>query len=50
LAEARSLEGLRQIEPRTQVVYRRCLDELDDADINGLAIHCRVSRLRLAGS
>jgi len=45
LAEARSLEDLRRIEPKAQQVYRRYLDELDGADVKELAIHKRVSRL-----
>ena len=45
LAEARSLEDLRKIEPKAQHVYRRFLDGLDGADVRELAIHRRVSRL-----
>jgi DNA polymerase, archaea type len=45
LAEAKSLEDLRRIEPKAQQVYRRYLDELDGADVKELAIHRRVSRL-----
>ena len=45
LAEARSLEDLRRIEPKARLVYRRYMDELDDADIKELAIHRRVSKL-----
>jgi DNA polymerase I len=46
LAEARSLEDhLRRIEPKARQVYRRYLDELDNADVKELAIHRRVSRL-----
>ena len=45
LAEARSLEDLRRIEPRAREVYRRYMDELDGADVKELAIHRRVSRL-----
>ena len=45
LAEARSLEDLRRIEPKAREVYRRYLDELDGADVKELAIHRRVSRL-----
>ena len=46
LAEARSLEDLRKIEPKAREVYRRYLDELDGADVRELAIHRRVSRLK----
>jgi len=45
LAEARSLEDLRRIEPRAREIYRRYMDELDGADVKELAIHRRVSRL-----
>ena len=45
LADARSLEELRWIEPKAQQVYRRYLDELDDADVKEMAIHRRVSKL-----
>ena len=45
LAEAKSLEDLRQIKPKAREVYRRYLDELDGADVKELAIHRRVSRL-----
>jgi len=45
LAEARSLKDLRWVEPKARQVYRRYMDELDDADIKELAIHRRVSRL-----
>jgi len=45
LAEARSLEDLRWIEPRAREVYRRYMDELDGADVKELAIHRRVRRL-----
>ena len=45
LAEVRSLEDLRRIEPKAPQVYRRYMDELDDADIKELAIHKRVSKL-----
>ena len=45
LAEARSLEDLRRIEPKARQVYRRYMDELDGADVKELAIHRRVSRL-----
>ena len=45
LAEARSLEDLRRIEPKAREVYRRYMDELDGADVKELAIHRRVSRL-----
>lgn len=33
LAEARSLEDLKRIEPRAREVYRSYIDELDGADI-----------------
>ncbi|MGD0954739.1 MAG: DNA polymerase I, partial [Methanotrichaceae archaeon] len=45
LANARSLEDLRWIEPKAQQVYRRYMDELDGADVKELAIHKRVSKL-----
>jgi len=45
LAEARSQEDLRRIEPRAREVYRRYMDELDGVDVKELAIHRRVSRL-----
>jgi DNA polymerase, archaea type len=45
LAETRSLEDLRRIGPRAREVYRRYVDELEDADVKELAIHRRVSRL-----
>jgi len=45
LAEARSLEDLKRIEPRAREVYRRYMDELDGADVKELAIHRRVSKL-----
>ncbi len=45
MAEARSREELRRIEPKAQIVYRRYLDGLDGADVRELAIHHRVSRL-----
>ena len=45
LAEARSLEDLRKIEPKAQHVYRRYLDELDGADVREQSIHCRISKL-----
>jgi DNA polymerase, archaea type len=45
LAEAKSLEDLKHIEPKAREVYRRYLDELDDADVKELAIHRRVRRL-----
>jgi hypothetical protein len=34
-AEARSLKDLRGIEPKAREVYRRYMDELDDADVQG---------------
>ena len=45
LAEARSQEDLRWIEPKAREVYRRYMNELDGADVKELAIHRRVSRL-----
>ena len=45
LAEARSLKDLRGIEPKAREVYRRYMDELEDADVKELAIHKRVSKL-----
>ena len=45
LAEARSLEDLKRIEPKAREVYRRYMDELEGADVKELAIHRRVSRL-----
>jgi DNA polymerase I len=45
LAEARSLEDLRRIEPKARQVYRRYKNDLDGADVKELAIHRRVSRM-----
>ena len=45
LAEARSQEDLRWIEPKAREVYRRYMNRLDGADVKELAIHRRVSRL-----
>ena len=45
LAEAKSLEDLRWIEPEARQVYRRYMDELDAVDVKELAIHRRVSKL-----
>jgi DNA polymerase I len=45
LAGARSLEDLRRVESKARGIYRRYLDELDDADVKELAIHRRVSKL-----
>ena len=45
MAEAKSLEDLKRIEPKARQVYRRYIDELDDADVKELAIHKRVSKL-----
>jgi DNA polymerase I len=45
LCEAKSLEDLRKIEPKARKVYRRYLDELDNANVEDLAIHRRVSKL-----
>jgi dTDP-4-amino-4,6-dideoxygalactose transaminase len=39
-----SLEDLKRTEPKARQVYRRYLDELDDADAKELAIHRRVNR------
>ena len=49
LANARSLEDLRRIEPKARQVYRRYMDELDGADVKELAIHRWVSRLNTLG-
>jgi len=49
LAEAKSLEDLRLIEPKARGVYRRYMDELDAVDVKDLAIHRRVSRLNYSG-
>ncbi|MGD0954945.1 MAG: hypothetical protein ABR985_21600 [Methanotrichaceae archaeon] len=40
-----SWEDLKRIAPKAREVYRRYMDELDDADVKELAIHTRVSRL-----
>jgi DNA polymerase I len=45
LSEANSLEDLRRIEFKAREVYRRYMDDLDDADVKELAIHRRISRL-----
>ena len=45
LAEARSLEELRRIEPKAQEIRKRYVEELGEADVRELAIHRRVSRL-----
>jgi DNA polymerase, archaea type len=45
LAEAKSLEELKRIEPKARQVYRKYMDELEGADVKGLAIHRIVSRL-----
>ncbi|MGD0953449.1 MAG: hypothetical protein ABR985_13835 [Methanotrichaceae archaeon] len=45
LSEAKSLEDLRRIEFKAREVYRRYMDDLDDADVKELAIHRRISRL-----
>lgn len=45
LAEARSREELRGIEPKAQGIYWRYRDGLIDANVKDLAIHRRVSRL-----
>ena len=45
LAEAKSWEGLKRIEPGAREVARRYRDEQGDADEWELAIHRRVSRL-----
>jgi len=39
-----SLEDLKRTEPKARQVYRRYLDELEDADAKELAIHRRVNR------
>ncbi|MGD0953580.1 MAG: hypothetical protein ABR985_14520 [Methanotrichaceae archaeon] len=39
LAETRSLEDLKRIEPKAREIYRRYLEELDDADVKEMAIH-----------
>jgi DNA polymerase I len=46
LAQARSLEELRRVEPNAKQVYRNYLDGLNDADVRDLVIHRRVSRLK----
>jgi len=43
MAEARSLEELRRMEPRAREVRRRYLDGLNAAIAGELAIHRRVS-------
>jgi hypothetical protein len=45
LAEARSLDDLRRIEPKARQVYRRYMDELDAVDVKEMAIHRRISKL-----
>jgi DNA polymerase I len=45
LAEAKSLEELRLIEPKAQEVRRIYFKGLGDADVRELVIYCRVSRL-----
>lgn len=45
LAEARSREEFRRIEPNAQGIYRRYRDGLVDVDVRELAFHRRVSRL-----
>ena len=45
LAEAKSLEELKRIEPKARQVYRKYMDELEGADVKELAIHRIVSRL-----
>jgi DNA polymerase, archaea type len=45
LAEARSREELKRIEPRAKEVARRYRDGLASADVRELAIHRRVGRL-----
>ena len=45
LAEAKSQEDLRQLEPKARQVYRRYMDELDAVDVKELAIHRRVGKL-----
>jgi DNA polymerase I len=45
LAEAKSLEELRMIEPMAKEFRERYMRELEDVDVMELAIHCRVNRL-----
>jgi DNA polymerase I len=45
LAEAIGREELQGIEPKAQEVQRRYVRELGEADVRGLAIHRRVSKL-----
>jgi hypothetical protein len=45
LAEARSLEELRLIEPKAREVYGRFFEELENADLKDLAIPPKDSRL-----
>jgi DNA polymerase, archaea type len=45
LAEAKSLEELKRIEPKARQVYRKYMDELEGADVKERAIHRIVSRL-----
>ena len=35
MAEAKSLEDLRKIEPKARGVYRSYMDELDNVDVKG---------------
>jgi DNA polymerase I len=45
LAKARSLDELREIAPLAKHVREKYMLELEGADVKGLAIHCRVSRM-----
>jgi DNA polymerase I len=45
LAEARSMDELRMIEPMAREVHEKYMRELEYADIRELAIHRRVSRI-----
>lgn len=49
MAWARSRDDLKRIEPRARhsivSIFRKYLNELDEADVYELAIQCRVSRL-----
>lgn len=45
LADARSLEELRWLQPKILEIRRRYIDGLENADVRELAIHRRVSRL-----
>jgi len=45
LAEAKSKEGLRKIEPKARNIAKRYMADLAEADVRDLAIRRRVSRL-----